>query len=563
MNIKNILGGALCLALFASCGDELDYREFSNYNKDYVFKNFDNTVGFVTNIYSYLDYDYGMIDGGMQASACDEAEYAWKSSQVNYFTNGSLSSKNTPSLFGYYAPIREANYFLAHYPECDFSDYKFNKDYKNQMVRFNRLPYEVRFLRAYYYALLVKYYGAVPFTTEVLTEAQANALGRTPAQDVMTFVVKECDEILNHLPASYAGLTDDAAAGETGRVTKLAVLALKARTLLYAASPLFGAETAERYHQAALAAKTVIDSCAAYGVSLGKYAELWGTDNWKAKEVIMARRIGDLNDLERRNYPMGVENGNSGNCPTQTLVDAYEMRATGKLWNEAGSGYDPQKPYEGRDPRFAMTIAVNGEKNWPSYNAAALETYYGGSNGEPKVGATPTGHYLKKLLDGTVNISSINGNSKRHSWVAYRLGEFYLNYAEAMFKYSGSADAVTPDLPMSAREAVNVIRSRADVNMPALPTGLSADDFWKKYQNERMVELAFEGHRYNDIRRWREGASHKDIVEMKITKKADGTLAYTRHTVSRIWDDKLYFWPISNSEMMKHTGSGFTQNPGY
>ena len=179
------------------------------------------------------------------------------------------------------------------------------------------------------------------------------------------------------------------------------------------------------------------------------------------------------------------------------------------------------------------------------------------------MGATPTGYYLKKLLDGTVNISSINGNSKRHSWVAYRLGEFYLNYAEAMFKYSGSADAVTPDLPMSAREAVNVIRSRADVNMPALPTGLSADDFWKKYQNERMVELAFEGHRYNDIRRWREGANHKDIVEMKITKKADGTLAYTRHTVSRIWDDKLYFWPISNSEMMKHTGSGFTQNPGY
>lgn len=564
MNIKSILGGVVCLAFLVSCGDEMDYHEYSNYDKDYVFNNFDNTVGFVTNIYSYLDYDYGMIDDGMQASACDEAEYAWKSSQVNYFTNGALNSKNTPSQFGYYTPIREANYFLAHYQECDFSSYKFNKDYQNQLVRFYRLPYEVRFLRAYYYALLVKYYGAVPFTTEVLTEDEANRLGRTPANEVMDFVVKECDEIVNSLPASYSGLINDAAAGETGRATKLAVLALKARTLLYAASPLFNtSNNKELYHQAALASKAVIDSCAAYGIRLGKYSDLWGTDNWKAGEVIFARRIGDLNSLESINYPMGVENGRSGNCPTQTLVDAYEMRSTGKLWNEAGSGYDAEKPYDGRDPRFAMTIAVNGEKGWPSYNASALETYYGGSNGEPISGATPTGYYLKKLLDGSVNISSVNGNSKRHSWVTYRLGEFYLDYAEAVFKYLGSADAVSADLPMSAREAVNVVRSRSDVKMPSLPIGLDNAAFWAKYENERMIELAFEGHRYNDIRRWKEGPEHTDIVEMKITKNSDGSFKYTRRTEKRVWNDKLYFWPIPHSEMMKHTSSDFTQNPGY
>ena len=563
MKIKNILGGVFCMALLASCADDMDYHEYSNYDKDYVFNNFDNTVGFVTNIYSYLDDDFAN-GSAMQASACDESEYAWKSNIINNFTNGMLSATNTPSLFSFYKPIREANYYLAHFKECDFSENKFDKDYANQMKRFNRLQYEVRFLRAYFYAHLVTYYGDVPFTTDVLTEDEANALNRTPAKTIMDFVVKECDEICNQLPANYATLTDDAAAGETGRVSKLAVLALKARVLLYEASPLFNTSgDNELYHQAALASKAVIDSCTAYGKSLGKYKDLWGTDNWSASEVILARRIGDSNSLETGNYPMGVENGNSGNCPTQTLVDAYEMKETGKLWNEEGSGYDPQNPYAGRDPRLAWSIVCNGDTKWPSYNTDSIETFYGGKNGLPTVGATPTGYYLKKYLDSSVNISSVNSNTKRHSWITFRLGEFYLDYAEATFKYLGSADAISTELSMSAVDAVNVIRRRKGVLMPKLATGLNNDDFWKKYENERMVELAFECHRYNDIRRWKEGPQHANIDEMKITKNADGTMTYTRNTVKRVWEDKLYFWPIPRTEMLKHTSSDFKQNAGW
>ena len=318
----------------------------------------------------------------------------------------------------------------------------------------------------------------------------------------------------------------------------------------------------ELYHQAALASKAVIDACLANGVQLGKYSDLWGSNNWQAKELIYAIRMGAMNAFEYDNYPRGLENGNGGNCPTQTLVDAYEMK-NGKLWNEEGSGYDAQNPYANRDPRFGMTIAVNGEKKWPSYNGDALETYYGGKNGEPIVGATPTGYYLKKYCDGNVNISSVNSTSTPHAWVVFRLGEFYLDYAEAVFKYLGSADAVSADLPMSAREAVNVIRNREDVKMPELAEGLSNDEFWKKYENERMVELAFEDHRFYDVRRWKEGNKLATITEMKITKNEDGSFNYTRKVVNRGWNDKMYFFPISKSELLKHTNPEFKQNPGW
>lgn len=565
MKIKNIFGGMICLALLASCGDEMDYHEYTNYDKDYVFTNFDNTVGFVTNIYGKLEDGFGPYGKGMLASACDEAEYSWKNGSVQDFTNGAWSALNAKdSWSNNYSAIRAANYFLAHLDECDFSDYKFNKDYAAQMARFERLQYEARYLRAYFYFTAVEKFGDVPFTTEVLSEDEANALPRTPAKEVMDFIVSECDAIADKLPVDYSTLGDDAAANETGRVNKLTVLALKARTLLYEASPLFNTTgDKELYHKAAVASKVVIDECEKAGLKLGKYSNLWGANNWQAKEVIFARRVGSQNGFEYNNYPRGLENGNGGNCPTQTLVDAYEIQKTGKLWNEEGSGYNAANPYAGRDPRFAMTIAVNGEKKWPSYNGEALETYYGGKNGEPIVGATPTGYYLKKYCDGSVNISSVNSTNSPHAWIMFRLGEFYLNYAEATFKYLGSADATTVELPMSARQAVNVIRSRQDVKMPALAEGLSNDEFWKKYENERMVELAFEGHRFYDVRRWKEGSKLATITEMKITKNGDGTFTYKRNVVNRGWDDKMYFFPISKSELLKHTNPDFKQNPGW
>lgn len=560
MKLKNILFGLACMSFMASCAD-LDYREYTTYDKSYVFTDFGRTGAVVTNIYSYLDSDLP-ADGSL-CSACDESEYAWSWSTVLGYTDGRWSSTNAYSRWSFEG-IRKANFFLEESVNADFSELRFDKNYEAEMKRFNRYQYEVRFLRAYFYFNLARAYGDVPLITKVLTEEEANQVSRTPVAEVFDFIVKECDDIADELPVDYTKLENDAANGtspETGRITKQAVLALKARTLLYWASPLFNEDNDPTlWQRAAQASKDVLDFCDANNIQLGKYSEIWGTENYKAKEMIFVRRIGDTNSPETTNFPVGMENGNSGNCPSQTLVDAYEMQATGKAWNEEGSGYDANNPYSGRDPRLGMTIAVNGDK-WPDTNPNPLETYTGGRNALPIAGATPTGYYLKKYLDSTTDISSSTGSGgKRHSWVTFRLGEFYLNYAEAVFNYLGSADATDAVFTMSPVEAVNKVRNREDVKMPDFPSGMSADEFIQKYRRERMVELAFEGHRFWDVRRWKDGDSQKNIVEMQITKNGDN-YTYKRITKSRYWNDKMYLFPIPDSEMRKNPN--LTQNPGW
>lgn len=563
MKYKFIYISILSLFALFSCQEDMDYTETTSYDEEQIFSSFARTANFVTDIYGRLDYDYGNYGGGMLASASDEADYVWTTSSVHDFYNGSWSPVNAKSAIwnDSYAAIRAVNFYLKASQGRTFEGNKYDQDYEEQFVRFERYQYEVRFLRAYYYFNLVRQYGDVPFTLNVLTAAEANSLSRTSYDEVLQFIVDECDAIVDKLPVSYTNLSDKAN-NETGRVGKIAVMALKARTLLYWASPLFNKTSdSNLWKQAATASKAVIDACAANNKTLGSYTSLWGTESYSASEAIFMRRIGDSNSLEAANFPIGVEGGKSGNCPTQTLVDAYEMKSTGLAWDEAGSGYSENNPYLDRDPRFAMTIAKNGDEKWPTYNASPLEIFEGGLNASPIPGATTTGYYLKKYLDASVDLRPNSSNTKRHSWVTYRLGEFYLNYAEAVFNYLGSADAKDATFTMSAREAVNIIRNRTGVAMPAFPLGMSNSAFLKKYKNERMVELAFEGHRFWDVRRWKEGETLKSISVMKIKKSSQGTLTYTRATKQRSWSDKMYFFPIPDLELRKN--SNLTQNTGW
>lgn len=554
MNYKKICMALLCMAALTGCSDKMDYHEFTNYDKNYVFSNFGRTAGFVNNIYSYLDYDLPGMNS--LASACDEAEMAVSWSSVLDYTNGSWSALNSKSLWGVYSGIRAANYFLKETKNLTFSDLNATEDYAAQMKRFNRYKYEVRLLRAYYYFTLVRAYGDVPFTTEVLTEAEANSIGRTASNEIFDFIVKECDAVASELPISYNGLDADAAGGsnpETGRVTRGTALALKARATLYRASKLFNESgDKELWRKAALANWDVIQYCNENGIVLGKYTDLWGTNNYKASEVIFARRVGDTASPEYDNFPIGIENANSGNCPTQTLVDAYEM--------QDGSEPSESNPYVGRDPRFKMTIACNGDK-WPNTNPDPLETYVGGKNGAPIPYATPTGYYLKKYLDGSIDISAGNSTGgKRHSWITFRLGEFLLNYAEATFRCLDAVDDIDDELQMSAREAINKVRARTGVNMPAFPAEMTKEEFWKRYKRERMVELAFEGHRFWDVRRWKEGG-FTSITRMQINKIAEGHYSYQKVEKKLVWDDKMYFFPIPDSEIRKN--GNLSQNPGW
>lgn len=559
MNIKYIVAGIVCTGLLVSCNDEMNFKEYTQYEKDYVDNSFSRVKALVTNIYTYLDTDFGSYEGAMLASTTDEAEYAYTGNPIYSFINGGWSPVDARGTIwtNSYKAIQQANMFLQDFQGLTFPEEMLNDDYHTNMLQYKHFPYETRALRAYFYFNLAKQYGDVPLFTKMITADEVNSLTRTPAQEVFKFIIDECDDIMNDIPMDWGEL--GSATVNAGRVNRMFVLALKSRATLYAASPLFNtSNNTNLWKQAVAASQAAVDAATSNGYTMGDYAKIWAEDNYKASEIIFAVRMGNSNKYEAYNFPVEVEGGKGGNCPTQNLVDAYEM-LNGKSIDETGSGYDQQNPYKDRDPRLSLTVAVNGEKKWPDYNGAELQTYYGGLHGEPLAGATPTGYYLKKMMNRGVVLQAGKTNEKLHNWVTFRTGELYLNYAEAAFKATGSADVVPEGGKMSAREAVNVVRVR--VGMPELAVGLSTDAFWKKYENERFVELAFEGHRFWDLRRWKQGDKLKSITEMKITKNVDGTFTYTRKTVSRQWDDKMYLFPIPQSERLKNPN--LTQNPGW
>lgn len=581
MKLKRIIYGVLGMALFASCSDQMNYHEYTDNDKEYITRNFGYVGGLITDIYTDLDADFGTYSGAVLGSATDEAVYAYTGNEIYDFFNGAWSPSNPKSSLWSknYSAIAKCNHFLEEFTGLTFPELKYNADYDKQMFRYNNYQYEVRFLRAYFYFNLVRQYGDVPFTDHVLTPEEANRLTRKPAQEVFDYIIKECDDIKDEIIERYDKIGDmSMGKSENGRANRMTVLALKARAALYAASPLFNPRNSEElWYRAVEANKELLDACQKDGMNLVDYASLFNDQSWQkaTTEIIFGKRNAESNSFESYNFPIGVEGGKGGNCPSQTLVDAYEYQATGLRPDET-AGYDPNNPYyDKRDPRFALTVIKNGDggggesegKRWPSYNEHSLQTYYGGQNGEPLPGGTPTSYYLKKYCNSSVDLRSGKSTKMRHIWVIFRLGEVYLNYAEAMFKYmqlkgeANAAYAVTDKFTMSATQAINKVRQRTGVKMPDFPDNLTDEAWWKKYKNERMVELAFEGHRFWDVRRWKEAQEHFTKVDvMKITRSGD-TYTYERRTMDRQWEDKMYLFPIPQSEITKNPN--LTQNPGW
>ena len=563
MKAKYIFSGLLALTLVSSCSEKMDYKEYNVYDKAYVDKMFSRVGGLMTNIYNDIDYDFGNYSGAMASSATDESVYSHPGNAVEDFYNGAWGPTNAKERVWNSAwdGISYCNLVLDEFSNCTFPEYTEDEHYQQEMFLYKNYRWEARWARAFFYFELVKRYGNVPLKTKHMTANEANSLPQVSADSIFQFIDTECDTIEDSIIVNYGDLGDKAYyKGQTGRANKLAAMALRARAALYWASPLFNPKgDKSRWLKAAQLSNAVIAEARQEGMGLlPDYSKLFNKDSYKdgIKEIIFSRRVAASNAFEKYNYPIGMENAGGGNCPTQNLVDAYEM-TNGKAINEAGSGYDPQDPYKNRDARLAMTVAVNGEQ-WP--NAAALETFEGGANSSSVTYGTPTGYYLKKYINQGTIIAKTGSNSFAHAWVIFRLGEFYLDYAEAALNYTGSGYVAPEGLPLTAAQAINVVRTRA--KQPDIATGLSFDAFKKKYENERFVELAFEGHRFFDLRRWKEAPEYlKTIRGMKITKQADGTMKYEEQTIdTRTWNDKWYLFPLPQKDVLN---CNYKQNDGW
>ena len=558
MKLDRICLFILACLIPAACAD-LDYSEENTRDEEWTYEYFENGIkNMVFDVYAQVyNNEFESNSAYFLAGATDEAQYALETGAVNNYVNGGWSAANPYSRTWSkcYTAIADANMFLEKLAQADITSWQYNPDYRNWVQQLELFPYEVRFLRAYFYFELFRSYGDVPLVTTTLTNAEANTITRTPADEIVKFIVEEIDEIAPYLPVSYVTEVNS----EVGRATRGAALALKARTLLYAASPLFNpTNDRSRWAAAAEACKVILDNAATWGLKLSAYGSLWGHDAFYNPELIFGLGRGEFNSFEMANYPVGVENGSSGNCPTQTLVDQYEFQEGGQTFGERYPGsidLNAGDPYEGLDPRFALTVVKNGDE-WPTNGSQkkAIETFNGGFNASPKYGATPTGYYLKKYVDGACVTTADNQTTRRHTWILFRLGEIYLDYAEAVFNATGSAKDAT--FGMTANEAINKLRNRPDIQMPEFTE--DGEAWVARYERERMVELAFENHRFWDVRRWKKGPQYFRTIQVA---NISAGLQLTRATVSRQWDDKYYFYPIPQSELKKNPN--LTQNAGW
>jgi len=422
----------------------------------------------------------------------------------------------------------------------------------------NRLRAELRFIRAFRYHDLIRNYGGVVLMGDkvysLADNLQDEALfKRATLKESMDYILAELDAAAAALPVDNGGNWP------LGRATRGAALALKSRLQLYAASPLYATGTWE----AAVTAAQAVMSLNKYSIAQDGYGKLFqSTSN---TEVIFARlytRNAGHVHMEIANGPNSY-GGWGGNLPLQNLVDDYRMN-NGKTITDGTSGYDPNNPYLNRDPRFYATVLYNGS----TYRGATIETFVPGGkdskDGPDNWNTSKTGYYLKKFMNDAYPLQNPWGNAGFQPWNYFRYAEILLNFAEAANEAYGP-DVVPSGSTLNARQALNLVRARAGVNMPAVAAGLSKDAFREIVWSERRVELAFEEHRFYDVRRWKiaDVTENKPANGITVTKTGNTYTYATKVALDgRRFETKHYWLPIPRAEIQS-SGNRLQQNTGY
>lgn len=542
--VSMAVGSAFTLC---SCNDFLDREEDSFIDKTATFDSYNRTKQYLTYAYSLLPEGLNRFSGGaLLGAATDDACFAIESSNIQQFNNGSWNALSNPDNVWdrYFAGIAKCCTLLenSNHVNLDISrlDPAKRVEYENNLKDIRMWRAEAHFLRAYFNFELLKRYGPIPIIKSTLDiNKDYSDTPRPTMKEVVEFIANDCDMAADSLELTPWRNMNDA----FGRATKGAALALKSRLLLYAASPLyvdFGdideankPSDATLWKAAADAAKAVID-LNQYELA-SAYDDLFKND-FQNKEYIFVRRYPSNSDFEKSNFPVSY-GGKGGTNPSQNLIDDYEMLdGTAFDWN------DPVKaahPFENRDERLLATVLMNGVL----FKGKRVATYPGGADATPNPNATKTGYYLRKFLNENVNIQT-GGGSDGHVVPLFRLAEIYLNYAEALNEY----DPTNPDIAVY----LNKIRER--VSLPDVPSGLTQEQMRTLIHHERRVELAFEEHRFWDVRRWKVASSTlgAPVKGVKITQDDAGNFTYSPVQVEqRVFQPKMYWYPIPQSEVLK------------
>ena len=551
MKIRTIISAFAIALVSSACGDFLDTSIDRNSTGQTIATNYSSIWGFGRAVYTPLGYGFGMIDSNIFATASDEAQQTSAQSNVIYFNKGMLNENINP-LFtyyrNYYEGIRAANFFLDYVGngkgEALLAQ---NRNLVTDKVNYERdlqslawFKAEAHVARAYYYAELAKMYGGVPI---VESPVDTGMVSRSTYDQVVDYIVNEIDTYKDSLAIDWSEFKD-----REGRFTLGVALAIKARTLLYAASPLHNPENdVKKWEAAAAAANELIthpDLSYALAENYGNF--FIGANPLNSPESIYIVRRSQSNNLEKNNYPIATQGGKSGATPTHNLVAAYEYIGTP----------DPSNPYANRDPRLEASVVTNGS----TWNGRVIDQAAGGSDDMANANASKTGYYLKKFLTDNLNLTQ--GQVAQHNWVAYRYGEVLLNYAEAMNEAYGP-DAVPAGYTMSARQALQQVRDRASTKLPKV-IATDKESFREVVKHERRVELAFEDHRYWDLLRWKDAMDvlNKPVLGVEITREGEGWSYEVVEVATRTFYEKNYYLPFLRSEI-ENSNNTLEQNPNY
>lgn len=559
-------------------------------NEELVFTDSARTMAFLTGIYSDIAFSFnkGRWDShGNTEQATDDAEYTLSGvAQIAVILyNGSISptTYNTRGIVGDfwntpYTNIRRVNLLLSKLPSTPLS-----------ASLQSRVKGEILFLRAWYYTQLMIAYGGVPVVGDkVYGKDDLINLPRETFANTVKYITEELDKAAALLPAVYP---DDI---DYGRVTKGACLALKSRALLYAASPLFNGgciipghaaealvsypAASTTYWQAAADAAQAVINTGTYSLMVDNATKPgYGFYNVFLQRVnpeyIFGFYRGANRDFEGYYNPRTRGGSTNRSLPTQNLVDCFPMKNGLQPINPDGtvnvaSGYSATNPYVNRDPRFNYSIIFNGSSYFN--NTGGLSPVYTFVNGTGTIPAptqtidafnagTTTGYFSRKMCDSMISANS--GANTNRAWPLIRYAEILLNYAEAINE-TGQTNLAYPKLIE--------LRQRAGIdpgpgNLYGLKDGMTKEEMREVIRNERRIELAFEDHRWHDIRRWKIAMVTNNGFNkvMKITKNSDGSFTFERRESIRRHNfrPEMYLMPIPDAEINKMPA--MLQNPGW
>ncbi len=570
---------ASMIILCTSCSDYLEKPPGVDLTEDMIFENEQNLEMFINGTYwlgvtSDLGWQ-GRQGGGGYGPCSDEGELSMPWYFQHVWNRGALNSSTGPDIhdtrwFDRWKALRRANILIERIDEITFAPTPKNYIYKD------RVKGEALWIRAYNHFELFRKFGGVPNVDRRLNMGDEMKIPRSTIEETVSFIIKDCDDAARLLPSTYPS-------NERGRIHKGAALALKSRTLLYAASPQFntgspymamessdnnnlicyGNEDVNRWRLAADAALDVIK----WAETEGSWCELINTGNpeedylttWNAydnSEIILAQKASD--NIGPWHWPFEPltprPEGQGGLSVPLNFIMLYQKKdGANQDWNLIEGGNDLMEKYSELDPRFAQTHAYH--TSYWNNQIPRLDMILGSVN-NPHEQPTWGGVMAHKPVPYDLSSS----NSIMPNITLFRLAEFYLNYAEAL----NEAD-VSNTVPEDAREKANVIRERA--GMPPFPVGMSKADFRKAIKRERAIELSYENHRLWDLRRWldceEEGVMQGDMYGIRIHELENNPNEFRYEPYvfeKRSFPKYMYLNPFPQSEVNK---GYIIQNPGY